>query len=999
MMTNEYFELCSKHKEQCGIKTIVLMHVGKFYEVYCKKETDENEIKKTDTHIKNQSNVLIDFSHICDLHIGEKNNILMAGFPELKLEKNIKKLQDSGYTVVVYSQDENCKNTTRSLTGIFSPGTYFQDEPQQLTNSISCVWIDMIEKRIGIKGKYVVVGIANIDIYTGTPHLFQFQEKYMNSPTTYDELERFVSTYNPSEAICISNLPSAEIDKVIGYAGFKCKVIHKIPYGKSNYESSGELNPQKIQQLKNCERQTYQQEIVNRFYNQDIFHLYYQSFYENTFATQAFCYLLDFIFQYNPYLIKQIDEPIFETRHQRLQLPNHSLKQLNIIHDGMNEQSKLTNVIDLLNESITPMGKRHFSNMLLNPTYDESWLTREYMMTDYVEHNISWKEVRTMLLPIKDMAIIERQIHMKKINPKSIYSLFTSIHHSLKLFNFVKHDDTLIQYLMTAHHTKIKIKSNTSIEQSCALLLDFIQSRIQIDLIKDTNSFDVNFICSGVYSELDNIVAQYTETEQTLECIRRLFNDFIERKENKKASDDGEYEYVKWHIPEKNAMTMVCTKRRCKLLTDALPSVETVFKLKGKGTGTETSITLSNSNITFKNQTSANNCIEHVYIEQLCKKIHTLQMQLTTLIQDIFNQFVEQLGQSNFMEALELVGGFITHIDLITTKCHIAKKYNYCKPEIVSAEKSFVYAHGLRHCLAEQINKKELYVSNDVWIGNGETDGILLYGTNMVGKTTLIRALGISLIMAQAGLYVPCSSFQYKPYTRIFTRIVANDNIHKGLSTFEVEMIELRTILKYMDENSLVLGDELCSGTETMSATSIFVAGIQDFYKCKCSFIFATHFHEIVDYEEIVSLKTVKMKHLTVKYDRELDMLECDRKIKDGPGEKMYGIEVCKALGFQDGFLENANNIRMKYYPDGSSMLSLKTSRYNVNKIVGTCEKCGVRLATEVHHKHHQVNANQDGIIQTPDLIFHKNSLANLASLCEKCHHEIHRCDKKQTNA
>lgn len=106
MMTNEYFELCFKHQEQCGIKTIVLMHVGKFYEVYCKKET---EIKETETHIKNQSNVLIDFSHICDLHIGEKNNILMAGFPELKLEKNIKKLQDSGYTVVVYSQDENCK--------------------------------------------------------------------------------------------------------------------------------------------------------------------------------------------------------------------------------------------------------------------------------------------------------------------------------------------------------------------------------------------------------------------------------------------------------------------------------------------------------------------------------------------------------------------------------------------------------------------------------------------------------------------------------------------------------------------------------------------------------------------------------------------------------------------------------------------------------------------------------------------------------------------------
>ena len=131
-----------------------------------------------------------------------------------------------------------------------------------------------------------------------------------------------------------------------------------------------------------------------------------------------------------------------------------------------------------------------------------------------------------------------------------------------------------------------------------------------------------------------------------------------------------------------------------------------------------------------------------------------------------------------------------------------------------------------------------MYVTNDVCVGNVKkekdcvnTDGILLYGTNAVGKTSLIRALGISVIMAQSGLFVPCSSFKYKPYTAIFSRILGNDNIFKGLSTFAVEMSELRVIMKMADKNSLVLGDELCSGTEMESALSIFVAGLSKLHR------------------------------------------------------------------------------------------------------------------------------------------------------------------------
>jgi DNA mismatch repair protein MutS len=366
------------------------------------------------------------------------------------------------------------------------------------------------------------------------------------------------------------------------------------------------------------------------------------------------------------------------------------------------------------------------------------------------------------------------------------------------------------------------------------------------------------------------------------------------------------------------------------------------------------------------------------------------------LITIIYNRFIENLG-TNYQDKIEKIINFITLIDVIYTKASIADKYNYCKPNIVEAEKAFVEAKGLRHCLIERFQANELYVTNDISLGDGKTDGILLYGTNAVGKTTLIRALGISIILAQAGLYVPCSSFRFKPYKHIFTRIIGNDNIFKGLSTFEVEMSELRTILRLMDEDSLILGDELCSGTETISAISIFVAGIQKLHKCKSSFIFATHLHEIVDYEEITSLKSVHLKHMEVKYDKENDILVYDRKLKDGPGNNMYGLEVCKSLNLPQDFLDAANEIRLKYNPEGRSILSLKQSRYNSNKIVSICEKCGKNAGTEVHHLQFQSEANEKGIITTEDSVFHKNNLANLMTLCETCHNETHKTNKNGT--
>jgi DNA mismatch repair protein MutS len=361
----------------------------------------------------------------------------------------------------------------------------------------------------------------------------------------------------------------------------------------------------------------------------------------------------------------------------------------------------------------------------------------------------------------------------------------------------------------------------------------------------------------------------------------------------------------------------------------------------------------------------------------------------------------------DFQSEITNVSDLITYIDLVYAKSFIAEKYNYCKPEIVfdDSGKSFIEAEDLRHCLIEKIQQSELYVANDITIGRGikgnkgnreDLDGILLYGTNAVGKTSFIRALGISVIMAQAGLYVPASSYKFSPYKYIFTRILGNDNIFKGLSTFAVEMSELRTILRLADKNSLVLGDELCSGTESISAVSIFVAGVQALTDVGCSFIFATHLHEIIGYEEITSLHTVGMKHMSVIYNKEQDCLIYNRKLQDGPGNNMYGLEVCKSLSLPQDFLENAHNIRMKYHPESASILNQKGSHFNAKHITGgLCENCNTGIAVDVHHLIYQNEADDKGLIKKKGLTFNKNDKANLVNLCQKCHDEIHATKKK----
>ena len=287
-------------------------------------------------------------------------------------------------------------------------------------------------------------------------------------------------------------------------------------------------------------------------------------------------------------------------------------------------------------------------------------------------------------------------------------------------------------------------------------------------------------------------------------------------------------------------------------------------------------------------------------------------------------------------------------------------------------------------------NNNELYIPNDISF-NKKNNGILLFGTNAVGKSSLIKSIGISVLLAQCGMYVPCSNMLLSPYKSIFTRIISNDNIFKGLSTFAVEMTEFNTILNNSNNYSLVLGDELCSGTETTSAISIFSSGVKLLSDRNVNFIFATHFHELTKIDLITNIVNLNFKHLQVHYDGEKDTLIYNRNLMDGSGDSIYGLEVCKSLHMPQDFLTLAYDIRNKIIPESYDILSNNTSRYNSKKIRGNCEMCNKTFGTEVHHLQYQKNANDNGYINN----FHKNKLGNLINICKICHNNIHKQDKE----
>lgn len=932
-----YFDLTEKYIQEYGNNTIVLLQVGSFYEIYGMKEASGTIVGSNIQAVSNS----------CCLNIRGKQlkyngkDIVMAGVPDKPgtLEKYLSYINNAGFTSVIWSQNVS-DPTVRTFDHVVSPGTFFSNNDVKISNNISCIWLELT-KPTKKRNQLLYCGIANVNNITGDTCLNEYQVTYSISHTIYDELQRFISIKNPSEVIIISSFTDEEVNKIIKYSNINCNTIHILS------------DCDKIS--KKCCEQVYQYETFNKYFGCVIYKMN-DLIIEKTTALQSLTFLLDFIYKHNPSLTKNINYPSFENDNNNLILANHTLEQLNIIPDN-NYRGRLSSLMNMLDFCKTSIGKRRYEYDLTHPTTVSSYLKREYDMTEYLLNNYETVEHIRNIFNIHDLAYLLRKTIMKKITPLEITLILSTIKVVKNIYNYTMVSSEISQYM----HSKITI----NIEEECIKIIDKIEEAYNIDICQNIEAYDIeeNIFNSKYNEELDKYIDQYNVLMEKLEYYRNLFDQEIKSNEKKITSNY----YVKIETTDKKGLCLITTKTRFGKL------MKSSDKLVKKGI----------SPLKSEPSTQNNVIIENDDIKKIIKEINEFKKIIKNSVNFLHLQFLDFFVENQ--QHFNTIIRYIEIVDNLQNKAFVSRKYNYCKPTLLSllSSSSFVSVKDIRHPLIENLHSEE-YISNDLELGR-ENSGMLLYGTNAVGKTSLIRSIGMCIIMAQSGYYVPASQFEYIPYNKIFSRILNNDNLFKGLSTFAVEMSELNVILKECDENSLVLGDELCSGTEMESAKAIFLSGIQTIHKNKSSFMFATHLHEIANYSEIENMERLSIKHMTVQYDREKDILLYDRKLKDGPGESMYGLEVCKSLNMPQQFLENAYELRNKYL-DTVSVLDSNKSRYNSKKLLNMCEKCKKNPAIETHHIQQQQDANDAGFIG--DL--HKNHISNLIGLCEKCHQKEH---------
>jgi len=637
----------------------------------------------------------------------------------------------------------------------------------------------------------------------------------------------------------------------------------------------------------------------------------------------SFCSLLQFAYEHNNDIIKELKIPELLDNSKNLAIEYNSALQLNIISNNPNEKP----LLDILNRCNTAFGSRIFKERFLNPINNKKELIDRY---NNIENYLSkYKEINKFLVGIIDLERVKRKMILKKIQPFEWGSFASSLENAIEVFKLTEPD--------------IITNVNNIIHNYSILNLDECSKY-------NTNDIKTNIFNIGIYKELDDLNEDYKNAYNKITNISTAISNIGDTLSKIDYNESDGYFIT---ITKKRFETASkIDKRFMDKFEKKLLTTNNIYKL--------TSNDIKNaSNIIKKTQSDINSIVINKYHE---------------FILDFYNK------SSN---DIDIIIKYLIDIDITSCNAKNAVEYCYYKPSIdLTTDNSFITAENLRHPIIERISTDVEYIGNDI---NLNQNGILLYGINASGKSSFMKAIGLSIIMAQAGMYVPAINFKYHPYNHIMTRICGNDNIYKGMSSFVVEMTELRNIIHRADKNSLIIGDEICSGTEAISGICIVSSAINELIDKKASFIFTSHLHELTSISLIKDRPELKIYHMHIEI-RDDNTIIYDRKLKEGQGSNIYGIEVCKSLDMPIIFMNNAEKIRKELLGVNEKLLETKKSNYNSSLFMDVCQICNKNKSEETHHINYQSLSDDKGYFEN----FHKNSKHNLVNICKECHDKEH---------
>lgn len=934
----EYLLLQEKYSKIYNTdKTIVLMQVGSFHEIYSTNK------RGYDLHkLSSLLNIIVSKKNKKIPEVNEKNPY-MIGFPIISTPKFLKILIDNNFHVIKIDQVTPKPYPKRAITGIFSPGTYIDDISTSDSNNILCIFIEEIKQ---LNSTFILfIGLSIIDLSVGKSIVHETFSVKDDDKYSLDETLKFIHNFNPREVIIYyKNLKTYKENELISY----------LELNDRNYL---------INKLVDNEYQNilYQENFLKNIYKIDsiITAIEELDLEKNINARLSFILLLNYCKTLNSEILVNIDKPLFYTNSNYLHLGNNALDQLNVI----NYDNKNKSLFDIINFTYTSMGKRLLKFNLCNPLCDVTTLNNRYNMIEII--NNSNLKLDNNLKKIIDIERSHRKISLQTLNPFDFVYLHDSYLCILSLFDSIK-------------NTKLIEIYSDNLRKSLSNYINYYSRLFNFDEMQKYNLIDINssFFTKGINVEIDNLQNDIDKNYNLIDNFRMKLEKLIDNtKKDYFNSNESDEENTKNAIQilfnEKDKYYLSTTLKRGQMIKSKIKDYIIVNKIK-----------INKNELKFKEQTCTMK-INCEYINNLSDKIILISEKLKPLVKSTYKNYLKQFFE-NYSDLYLNLNNMIAHIDFLNSGSICSIKNKYCKPNIIKKEKSFIDVKLIRHPIIENIifNK---YTPHNLVLDEKQ-NGILLYGLNSAGKSSLMKSIGLNIILAQIGYYTSAFNFTYSPYKSIFTRITNTDNIYKGLSSFGLELVELKAILKRSGLNTLVLADEVCKGTEHKSALIIVSAMILMLTKSSTTFISATHLHELTKIKLINEIDNLGIYNIGVKYEN--NNIIFNRKLQRGNGIEEYGLDFAKYIINDKEFVQVSQNIKDSFE---NNDFNLKKSRYNPKVLMDKCSICNSKQKLETHHIKFQKNTDNNGfLIEILNEHIHKNHTSNLVTLCSKCHDDIH---------
>jgi len=762
----------------------------------------------------------------------------LAGFPHHAIDTYLAKFVKAGYKVAVCEQMEDPRKAKgivkREVIRVVTPGTVIEPNIlDQKTNN----YLASISK---IDNKY---GFAYVDLSTG--------EFYVTELDTPNKLLAEIERIHPAECI-ISEQFEKEADILKTITATVNPAINKVPSWVFSYDSA-------------------RSELLDHFHTITLDGFGCENMLSAVSSAGALIYYLNDTQKQKVQHIRSLstysldEHMILDADTQR------NLELMRSLRDG----SVKGTLLEVLDETLTPMGGRKMRSCILRPLIDTGQIrSRLDAVAEFHSRIVFLDEFRELLKNMNDIERLIARIGLGSANAREMLAL----KNSLKLIKPIK------EKISTCESTMLCVL-NEELED-VSDIIELIEKSIHDD--PPSTLLEGNLIKDGYNEELDELrkitksgkewITKLQETERARTKINNLkigYNDafgyYIEvSKSNLHLVPD---DYIR-------KQTLVNAER---FITPELKEYES--------------------------------------------KVLNAQERISELEYEIFCQIRAKVAENTVR--IQKNASIIAMLDFLSALAYVASKNNYVKPNVNDSDE-IIIKDG-RHPVVERFVTGEGFVPNDVYLNCDDQQMLIITGPNLSGKSTYLRQVALIALMAQMGSFVPASYASIGIVDRIFTRVGASDNLVMGRSTFLVEMNETANILNNATRRSLLILDEIGRGTSTYDGLSIAWAVaeyILDKTKIGARTLFATHYHELIELGN--THQGAKNYNVAVReWNGQITFL---RKIVEGGTDQSYGIHVAQLAGLPDQVIERAREI-LSALEKGSNGNSI-TSSDQANKMI-----------------------------------------------------------------